>query len=57
MGRCWWDPWGYSGPRYEFAYPISAEREKDFLHDQAQSLKEQLGDIEARLSELENKEN
>jgi len=57
MGRCWWEPWRYSGPRYDFAYPISAEREKDFLHDQAQSLKEELADIEARINELENKEN
>lgn len=39
-----------------YAPPMSRDQEVDFLQNQAQAIKEDLEDIEARLSEIQQKE-
>lgn len=54
-GWCRWRP-SYVPP-YAYAPPMGTEREFDFLRNQSQALREELENIEARISEMEGKEN
>jgi len=55
-----WAASAYGGPTAPgmtpFAPPMTREQELDFLKSQAQAVKGQLGEIEARISELEAEE-
>ncbi len=51
-----WGPAYYCEPKMA-APPTDREQNIDFLQNQAQSLKEELDDIEARISEMKKEEN
>lgn len=65
LPRCWY-PGAFAAPPYPvysgawgapYAPPtMTQEQELDFLRDQAKAMKEELEDLEARIKELEAKE-
>ncbi len=55
-GRCTWVPAYYDAP-YSSVSAKSRDQEIDILKNEAQALKEELKDIESRISELEKQEN
>ncbi len=63
-GRAWGPPTYYdapyrapASPGNPYAPPMNRDQEVDFLQNQAQAIKEELEDIEVRITELGKKEN
>ncbi len=56
FGWRWAPPHNYYDAPYGAPPPMSREHEIDFLQNQAQAIKDELEDIEARLGELQQKE-
>ena len=54
--RCTWVPVGYDAP-YSSVSTKSRDQEIDSLRNQARALRDELDDIESRISGLEKKEN
>ena len=56
FGWRWASPYHYYDAPYVAPTPMGREQEIDFLQNQAKAIKDELEDIEARLSELQQKE-